>query len=417
MAVAQFQLYFDNRLNWKWWGALLLFSCGFLGFLSGVGVSERPGIPESDVFTKAYYAFGLFVLGGLDLGTPTQGPLYGKVLLWIAYFGAPTLTVSAVIETLFHVLQPYSWRMRHIKNHIVIAGSGNLTFSFLKKIREQDKVRPILVIAREAEQSSLEEMQSYGNIRIVISEGNHRYLMRRLRLDRAYRILLLSDDDIVNCEAATTITNNSPALASRIVFHVADLRLLRVLQNSGVMKRCTSFNSYQMAASYLAKDQLIKRFNSTQYRDTVVLAGFGRFGQSVLEELEQHAAGAFSTVAIIDTNARRNTLIADEQAGEDKDYLRYIIEGDIDDPAVWRQLFKEVIIVNEEPVFILATGQDEQNIRAAIWLRQQYKDALIISRSLWPSAFATEVCKEHDIVNINMTELMEEGIPRQWYLD
>lgn len=381
-------------------------------------VSDRPGVPESNVFTKAYYAFGLFVLGGLDLGTPSQGPLFGKVLLWIAYFGAPVLTASAVIEALVHVLQPHSWRMRHINNHIVIAGSGKLTFSFLKKIREQDRSRPILVLASEADQTRLDEMQSYNNIRIIlIASGDHRFLMRRLRMDRAYKILLLTEDDLVNCEAATNIIATNPALASKVIFHVADLRMLRILQDTNIAKKCTSFNAYQMAATQLAREMLIKRFNSTQYNDTVVFAGFGRFGQSILEELEQHAAGAFCTVAIIDNDAKRNTLIADEQIGKDKDYIRHVIEGDIDDPGVWNRLFKAVITVGEEPVFILSTGSDEQNLRAAIWLRQQFKDALIISRTLWSSAFATEVCKEHNIYSVNRTELMEEAIPRQWYLD
>ena len=65
VAMAQLQFHFRSRLNWKWWAVLILFSCGLVGFLSGVDVSERSGLPESDFFTKAYYAFGLFVLGGL----------------------------------------------------------------------------------------------------------------------------------------------------------------------------------------------------------------------------------------------------------------------------------------------------------------------------------------------------------------
>ena len=260
---------------------------------------------------------GLFLLGGMDLGTPSHGPLYGKVLLWIAYFGAPILTASAVVESLVLVLQPHSWRMRKIKDHIVIIGSGDLTFSFLKKIREQDSKRPVIVIAGDGDHSRLEELQSFGNIRIVISVGDPQFLMRRTRMDKARRILLLMDNDIFNCEGATALIENSPELASRIIFHVADLQFLRVLQNTDVALRCTSFNSYQMAAAYLAREYLIKQFNSTHYRDTVVLVGFGRFGQSILEELEQHAADAFSKVVIIDIDAKRNTLISDEEIGKD----------------------------------------------------------------------------------------------------
>ena len=415
--MAKFQFHFSNRLNWKWWAVLILFSCGFIGFLSGVEVSERADVAATSALSKAYYTFGLFVLGGLDLGTPHGGPFYGRVLLWIAYFGAPMLTASAVIETLVHSLNPHSWRFRRIKNHIVIVGSGSLTFSFLKKIREQNRTRPILVIASEADQSRLEELQSFGNIRIVVSVGDHSYLMRRLRMDKAHKILLLLDDDLSNCDAASNIAANNPALASKIIFHIADLRLLSIFKDTSVVQQCTAFNSYQMSAAYLAEQQLIQRFRSTPYRDTVVLAGFGNFGRSILEELELHASGAFSTVAILDLDAKRNTLIADEKINREIDYQRYAIEGDIDNPEVWAQLFKTVNVADEEPIFILSTDNDEKNIRAAIWLRQQYKQALIISRSMWPSTFTTKVYEQHDIVSINMTELMEEAIPRHWYSD
>jgi hypothetical protein len=247
--------------------------------------------------------------------------------------------------------------------------------------------------------------------------GDPQFVVRRIRMDRAHRILLLLDDDIFNCEGAMGLIENKPALASRIIVHISDLQFLHVLQSDDVTLPCIAFSRYQMAAAYLVKEYLIKQFNSTHYRDTVVLIGFGRFGQSLLAELEQSVADAFSKVAIIDIDARRNALISDNEIGGEKDCERYIIEGDIGHPEVWDQFFNEVDITDEEPVFVLSTGSDEKNIGSAIRLRRRYKDALIISRSLQPSVFARKVCKEHNIVSINMTELMEEAIPREWDLN
>ena len=34
---------FDPELTWKSWSAIVIFACGFLAFVAGVGVSERPG--------------------------------------------------------------------------------------------------------------------------------------------------------------------------------------------------------------------------------------------------------------------------------------------------------------------------------------------------------------------------------------
>ena len=61
---------FDPELSWKSWSAIALFGCGLLGLLSGVEVSARSGVPQADLLTKVYYTLGLFVLGGMDLGTP-----------------------------------------------------------------------------------------------------------------------------------------------------------------------------------------------------------------------------------------------------------------------------------------------------------------------------------------------------------
>ena len=41
----------------------------------------------------------------LDLGTPTDGPQYGRILLWVAYFSAPIWTASAVFETILPALR------------------------------------------------------------------------------------------------------------------------------------------------------------------------------------------------------------------------------------------------------------------------------------------------------------------------
>ncbi len=408
---------FDFSSHWKWWTAGVVFISGFLGFFLGVEVSDYPGMAETSTPAKAYYAMGLFVLGGMDLGTPVGGPHHAQALAWFAYFGAPLLAASALIETLVHVMQPGSWRLRRIKDHIVIAGDGDLVISVLNRIRAQDKKRPIIIMVSEAEPTRLEELRAYGRVRIVVVEGDQRYLIGKLRLGKAYKIFLLSDTDMYNFEAASIILERNPQISGKIIYHVARLRLLRVLQDSDVVRHCTTFNSFHMAAEHLAQVKLLKQFNATQYKDTIVLAGFGRFGQSILEQLELHARGSFSRVAIIDMEAERRALIADEQTSAEKDYTRYTIEGDIAHPEVWQQLFEEVVVAGEDPVFILGTGNDEQNLRAAVWLRQQYPRALIISRSLRPSTFAKRICREHDIVSVNLTELMEQAIPEHWFLE
>ena len=118
-----------QRLGWRWPAAAALFLLAFVGLLSGVGLSERPDVGASSLLTKAYYSLGLFVVGGLDLGTHDSGPWFGRTMLWVAYFGAPLLTASAVVEAVIRVMAPRRWQMRRLQNHIVIAGTSDLTIS------------------------------------------------------------------------------------------------------------------------------------------------------------------------------------------------------------------------------------------------------------------------------------------------
>jgi Trk K+ transport system NAD-binding subunit len=408
-------LRFDADLSWNSWSAIIIFGCGFIGLVMGVEVSERPGVPGTDLFTKAYYALGLFVLGGLDLGTPTNGPLLGRILLWIAYFGAPVWTASAIFQTILRALRPPVWHVRHLNKRIVIFGGGELTLAFLNKIVVGGNPRRVIVIVDESMHPHIDELRTYRGIRVIVTSGQQIRRLRRYPLHTAYRFLLLSEKDAINFELASFLLEHHPQLASKIVYHVSDLRFLRVMRDAQVVQQCNTFNQYELAATQLAREWLIKRFNSTEHRDTVVLAGFGRFGQSILEQLERHASDAFNRVAIIDLKAEQRTLIADEQVETERHYSRHTYEGDIDDPEIWQRLFKEVVIREEEPVFVITTGDDQTNLRCAIWLRQQFKNALIISRTLAPSYFAKGVCSEHNIVSVNTAELVEASIPHAWY--
>jgi Trk K+ transport system NAD-binding subunit len=408
-------LRFDADLSWKSWSAITLFGFGFLGLAMGVEVSERPGLLETGLLTKAYYALGLFVLGGLDLGTPTNGPLFGRTLLWIAYFGAPIWTASAIFETILSALRPPVWHVRNIKKKIVIFGGGELTLAFLNKIMAGGNPRRVIIIVDKSLHPHIDELRSYNGIRVFATSGQQIRRLRRYPLHTAHKFLLLSEKDAINFELASVLLDHRPELGSKIVYHVSNLRFLRVMQETKVVQQCTTFNQYELAATQLAREWLIQRFNATEHRDTVVLAGFGRFGQSILEQLERYASDSFSRVAIIDLKAEQRALIADEQVATERNYSRHTYEGDIDDPEVWQRLFKEVIVGEEEPVFVITTGDDETNLRCAIWLRKQFENALIISRTLSPSYFAKSVCGEHDVVSVNTAELVEASIPHAWY--
>ena len=402
-------------LSWRWPAALSLFLAALLGLMSGVSLTERPDVVQADILTRAYYSMGLFVVGGLDIGMPAGGPLLGRVSLWVAYFGAPILTASAVIDTLIRVVTPQRWQLRRLNNHVVIVGTGELTISYLRVLRRHSPQLRVVVVDTSVEDIRARELEQAYDVTVVVGDITHDFLLRELRLGQALRVVLLGDDNFQGYEAASKILDRFPQLAERIILHGQNLRFLRAMAPTYVARSVTRFNAYHLAATGLVRDHLKIHFEKTGGRDVVVIAGFGLFGQTVLEELQSYAEHEIDTVAVIDVDAERRMLIAEEQQRMGSFRRRRIIlQGDIAHPDVWHKLAESLDLSVGEPVVILGTGRNDENLRTALWIKQKYPASLVFARSNEISEFATRVAAEHDIHNINITQLVEENIPPEW---
>lgn len=402
----------QRRISWRWTAALSLFGCGFIGLISGVSLTERPDVVDAGLLTKAYYSLGLFVVGGLDIGTPISGPLLGQIMLWVAYFGAPLFTASAVIEAVIRVMAPNRWRLKRLKNHIVVVGSGELTISFLRILKKQTPDVPVVVVDDSVELVRSQELeQTFGAV-VVIGEINHEFLLNELGVGRAARVVLLGDNDFQAFEAASRILRHYPG--TPITLHCHNLRFLRAMQATTVARQSATFNSYHLAAASLVRQSLLNHFKRTKSEDAVVLAGFGRFGQTILEELQDQAINEISQVALIDVDADRRILVAEEQERLGDGYQRLVFEGDISNPEVWQQLADSVDLAANEPTIILGTGSTEDNLRTALWIKRRYPNALVFARTNDQSALALEVGAEHDINCISIKQLVEDNLPADW---
>jgi len=403
-----------KTISWRWPLALTLFTCAMFGLTSGVGLTERPDIVDGSLLVKAYYSLGLFVVGGLDIGLPTGGPLLGRVLLWVAYFGSPLLAASAVMEALLIVISRERWKLRRIKNHVVVVGSGDLTTSYLRVLRQQPIHIPVIVIDHAIDSVQERELAVTFDVTVINGDVTYEFMLKKLRLHRVRRVILLGDDDFVAFEAASKILRLYPQLASQIVLHVRSLRFLRAMQGTQIANQVALFNSYNLAAKGLVSSALIDHFKKTSHQETVVIAGFGLFGQTILEELQMDAGDEIDLVAIVDKQAYRRVQIVDEQQKTSVFYERKVYQGDSTHPEVWRNLTGEIDLSRGEPVVIMGTGDPANNLRTALWIKQKYNNALIFVRTNDTSEFAQAVGEEHGVHCISITQLVENNIPLEW---
>jgi voltage-gated potassium channel Kch len=406
--------YSPSNIPWRSAGALFFFFCALVGFELGVAVTERPEVASAGILTKAYYSLSLFVVGGVDLGTPFGGPFIGRILVWLAYFGAPILAASTLIAALLRALAPQSWYLRRLDDHIIVVGDGELALSYLRVLRQHNTRVPVVVVSSKADQAITDEFKHDFGAVVVTGDFTHEFFLKQLRVESARRILLLDDSSMRSYEAASVLTNLVPGIGNRVVVHCGNLRFMRAMENTRVAQSCETFNTYHLAASGLVHSHMLHHFRETRSKDVVIIAGFGRFGQTILEELRSSAMDELETVAIIDIDARRRVLVADEQMAFSGEYRRELYEGDISHPEVWDRLRQRIDIKGDNTVFVLGTGREEDNLRTALWIRRKYPGALVIARSSRDSLFATEVGEEHDFVSVSITQLVEENIPRSW---
>ncbi len=408
----------QRRLYWfRWRGALLtlVFACAFVALSAGPDVSDRPGLPDASVLTRVYYALGLFVLGGMDLGTPIGGPDWARHLLWLSYFAAPTITASALVESFVRAVNPTAWILRRRRDHVIIAGCGKLGLLCLEKLREVDAAVPVLLIDREPDPTLADEAREVWGAHVLTADATSPALIAALAVERARRVLFVMGDDVSNLDAAANVIGRFPQMASRVTIHLSDLRMKNVVAHTTVGQVCASFNTHQIAARHAVEREILPHFRSTERRDTVVLVGFGRFGQTVLDELQTRALPHLGTVYTLDLHAKRRAAEFGEQIGYAGDYEHIAERLDARDFDDWERITARLSTLPTPPTFVLGTGDDGTNIRLALWLTKKFPEALVIARSFRRSSFAREVSAECGFRTVSVAELVAAKLPDAWF--
>ena len=402
------------NFGWRWIAVGLIFALGLTAFANGVALTARPEVTSAPVPERVYYILGLFVVGGLDLGTPVGGPVWAQAILWIAFFGAPLLTASAVVEAVLRVLNPQQWLLRNLHDHVVIFGSGELTISYLRMLRRQNRNCRVVVVDTEFDSIREQELQQKYGVATVLGDLTLGFLRNQLRLQHAKRVLLLGENDFQAFEAATRVLESAPNLKFRVVIHCQNLRFMRTLLQTSLGRHCVIFNRYNMAGMAFVRRNLKEQFARTEGLDNVIIAGFGRFGQSVVEQLRLTQGKELAHIVIIDQDAERRMMVVEEQQQLPSNYERSVMRGDVANPEVWRRVAAKVDLEQPNTVFILGTGSGRDNLRTALWLKQKYPNAHVFARSNGQSRFASSVADEKDITAFSINGLLEEMIPVRW---
>jgi voltage-gated potassium channel Kch len=372
-----------------------VFACALIAFGVGVGTTERAAIPDANFLTHLYYGVGLFVLGGMDLGMPTGGPLFGRVLLWVAYFLGPLVTTTAVAEGFLRAVQPEYLRRRTLREHVVLVGLDRVGQRYLEAVRATHPNRTVLVVDTDANHRAVLLGRRDPNVMFQHGDASDPGIRAQLRLEYAKGVVLTAPDDLVNLEIAWDLANDFPLLP--VAALVADSGIRR---GSGQMQDGGGpqlFNVHRMVASHLYESALHAHFHDTAEQDTVVIAGFGRFGQTILEYLQLQAACELQRVIIVDLHADSHAERFEERAGFHRHGTRNVVSGDMTRPSTWDIV--DAIAQNDAhpAVVILASEHDDLNRQTAMLLRRRNAPGRIFVRVFHDGAYVRALAKHYDI--------------------
>ncbi len=401
-------------------GIIVVFLLSIGAFLSGVDTTGVDDMSELSIFAWIYYSAGLFVFGGLDLGVPVGGSAAGRGALWAAYFLAPIITTTAVVDAALQLIRRDRSRARALDGHVVVIGAGRLGLTYIQAIRQIEPERQLLLVDAEGDKISVEEAGLLEGIQFVRASLDRKEAFRLLQLERAARMIVLSDRDLLNLEIAWGAKSCNPNLP--VAVHVTDLTLLRpvsrlIRDRASVDASPSSlpliFNTHRIAALHLYEQFLNPHFEETGYRDVVVLGGFGRFPQTILELLRVTALDELEHIVIVDAEASKNV----RQFGADVslESISYsTVDGELEDPGTWVEVDSLLSSHSATPVYLLAAANEVTNFRAAMMLRRRSSEIRIFARCFRRGSFAESLARENAFELLAFEEVFQQALQEHY---
>ena len=388
-----------------------VFLLGICAFAGGVTTTEIDNPREQSVLAWIYYCAALFVLGGLDLGVPAGGPLLAQGALWIAFFLAPAITATAVIEAAIRLLRPESSSLQSLQGHAILVGGGRLGHTYLEAILAVEPLKTVLHIVEADRTQHTSEHPLPANVHLVAAATADPATLDLMRLGHAEEMVVITDDDLSNLDTAWAAKELAPELP--VVVHVSDLALLRpvtrMIQESKSADHPLVFNTHRIAALQLYERLLHPHFENTGYRDVFVLGGFGRFAQTILELLRAMATEELEHVVIVDelASSRVRQFEADVPLAELK---HSTVDGALEDPETWTEVDAIVGSMEAAPVYLLASADESVNFRTAMLLRKRAEESRIFARCFRRTRFAETLAAQRSFELFAFEEVFQEAL-------
>lgn len=392
---------------------VVVFACALYGFSQGAGTTNTGSLGNDGWLAWIYYTASLFVLGGVELGIPVAGGAPGTYYaLWLAYYLAPIVTTTVIVNSIRKLLQ--GRRISHFipKDHVLLIGTGDLADLYIQAIRKVDPERLIMHV--EPTESGGESTKGDRWTRRVSGNINDREFLPSLRLSEAFRAVVISPNDLSNLETGWEIKSLNPALP--VVVHVSDLALLRPAHRMARSHRMVDsykapavFSTHRIASLRIFDDVLEPMLESSENTaDTIIITGFDHFSQTLLELLLNRGEGEIDKLVVVDEAASKKIFMIQDDIDLSEVALE-CIDGSSENPATWDSVFDRI---NESgsTIVILADADPEQNFRASMLIHSRAEHAKVYLRCFRHSTFYTVLAAQLDTELLCLEDVLQDAL-------
>lgn len=281
--------------------ALVSLVCGYLGLRTYV--HQHPEF-SAHPFDLLYYDLQLFVLGSppLDAGGPFP------VLLDIARFGAPAVTVYAFVETgrLLFAAEIRRLRIRRARGHVIVCGDGLVASTLSRRLRAGG--HQVVRVPSGA-------VTSYDGPLGIARGARDPDVLRAAGISHAASLYACTDDSATNTAIALAVLRRRGGAPLAVYAQVGDPELCLALQarHLGLARppgvRLDFFNVDDLAARKLLSEAPLVPVRGGPPQ--VVVVGATAFGRAVVVELARRwrvhtpGPGTLIPLALVDPEATR----------------------------------------------------------------------------------------------------------------
>ena len=379
----------------RYWKHLLVILVLFASWISFVNIEVVIGAGAIKYFKALYYAINLFILGGLDIGFPREGPRSFIIILWICYFLAPLLTVSFVYQVVQEKI--LSRLTPTLKNHTIICGlgrNGKLIYHLVKEY--STKRHRIVLIEKDVNNPYSELLEKDRATWWIKNDFTKLPVLQKARVDAACRVFITTNLDLANLNAMVEILDiKKQASDFKLYCHLGDLTLHKnfgaTIFKERKFAKVNLFNGYQCVTRRLYDNWIVAKGYLSPDGNIFVILGFGRFGQMLYSHLIADKKRNLKDEIFIATLKTKSTFDLERlyyDWSEGKRALVYKIHKpvymDMNSPVLWDKLAKLDRSSKQQLIIFACSDNDIANLNLAISMKlngpERLKKATIFCR-------------------------------------